>query len=516
MTTDTKPAKPPMPVKITDPIPSTLERGPIARIHWRHGLDTSLDLFHEATKKDNSPEMPAIMAETHARLLDPDSCKPIARPSPMGLATVGQLSKLPEWQNLADSCACHPSIARDAVVSMAPHIRQAIIGAGAQATDSRKLMDEAIRLRKAAEEARKAVLLTKEGKADVSTPEGREKMKAANDTARKAEGADAALQGAEMAASRIAASAKAGGGLAAALTRAADEAKETSQALNQILTAGLGSALGMGSLQAAPDDLVKLMTREVASMLRMVGALRLALRKGREAKHMSGRNKRVGRDVGGLSDMADLTSHTKAALAGAMGEDLSMLARFKLVRSRAGIHARKGAKAEKGDVLVILDQSGSMSGDRERWAGALALAVILEAREDNRLPALICYSGDVRAHMVIDSPSKMRDAMQAICAGSGGSNNEHRAFLCAAREVLPKMKEGGSRADVLLITDGQWQSSNIRGVKLPEGIKLRAVFIGGECPEGLDLASAWSLDAEEVTTTDGQNVAIKIAQTVGA
>jgi len=88
-----------------------------------------------------------------------------------------------------------------------------------------------------------------------------------------------------------------------------------------------------------------------------------------------------------------------------------------------------------------------------------------------------------------------------------------RTEACA---VLGRMPSGGEPADVLLITDGQWQASNVAGVKGLDKARLRGVFIGGAAPTlddgGAIFASTWSLRAAD---GDGSvEVALDVARTI--
>ena len=60
----------------------------------------------------------------------------------------------------------------------------------------------------------------------------------------------------------------------------------------------------------------------------------------------------------------------------------------------------------KGPVIVCVDESGSMSGDKIHTAKALALALAWVARHQRRWCALVAYSGDSGERLLAVPPGR--------------------------------------------------------------------------------------------------------------
>lgn len=488
-----------------DPAPAAIERGPVARLHWRHGLDVDPALAGTVVDTPETPvEWSALLAETHAGLLDPNGVKPLASPSPLGSSVGEALRASPSWQPIADAAQAHPLIARESVTALASVVLDALKRAGAKpATDTRRSLADLAAARAALERARAAA------KAATTPEERREALRATIEAQKAEERAAGAVATDHGVATRT------GDGIEAAegaLARVAARVEERADATHALIAA-LGSGTGVGGDAPVSDELLRLVTPNIAEMLKKVGALRAAIRSGRASRHVRGREGMIGVTTGGLDRVADLTTTALAGLAGHLGPEYAALTRLALAESRADVVEKGGGNAHHGDVVVVVDQSGSMQGAREEWARVVALAVILEARGEGRRAALVTYNGAVRASVVVDSAATFASALSALCKRSNGDNNEHAAMREASR-LLASMPHGGDPADVLMVTDGQWQAGNLADCGGIERARLRGCFIGGSAPEGADFASAWKVTDAACEGDDGATVAVSIAQTI--
>ena len=122
------------------------------------------------------------------------------------------------------------------------------------------------------------------------------------------------------------------------------------------------------------------------------------------------------------------------------------------------------APAQKGPLVVAVDGSGSMAGDRELWAKAVALTLLEIARRTRRYFRAVVFSHrpeDLRAFDLLAAPRAGLRAPPPPVADliafadyfpQGGT--DFQAPLDAAVELIeqhPKLR----RADIVLITDGQ-------------------------------------------------------------
>lgn len=112
----------------------------------------------------------------------------------------------------------------------------------------------------------------------------------------------------------------------------------------------------------------------------------------------------------------------------------------------------------KGPIVMCIDTSGSMRGDREMWSKALAVGVIEIAQLQRRDYACISFSSKANQPIVIDrdkpNPQKIIDIAEEF-SGGGTSFEEP---LQKASELIKESKF--KNADILFITDGDCSISS--------------------------------------------------------
>jgi hypothetical protein len=482
-----------------DPAPSAIERGPTARLHWRHGLGVDKALRTEVLDPTLSAEWSAVLAETHARLLDPAGVRDLASPSPVGAAVGAALENDPSWPGLVAAASLHPLVARETVAALAPLVRSAVTQAGAAKVDSRHTLQDLQAARKRLEEARQH--------ADEASDDRAEALQEAVDAGEAVERASAKHQQAAAAADGVEPAMASKTGAVAALLATAQKAVG---ALQAVMSSGLGHALGATDAAAVPDDVVELLTPEVVQMLKCVGALRASVREGRTTRHLSGREGMLGPDVGGLDRVADLMPMARAALAGHLGDEMCDLALLRLVQNRADVVEKGGGRANEGDVGLVLDQSASMRGARAMWANAVAIAILLEAQLQGRHAVLVTFGEAVIGTAIVDGPTGLRQALKLCCAASDSNGTNVPVALDAVLKGLKGLRRGGVGADCVLATDGEWNATDAD--RWPTGHaapKLHAVFLGGAAPKGTRLDHAWSVDVAD----GAADVAVAITKT---
>ena len=489
-----------------DPAPAAVERGPVARVHWRHGLDVDPALAGAVVDHPDAPaELPALLAECHADLLDPRGVRPLERPSPLGREVRAALHGHDAWATLRDAAQAHPMIAREAVCSLADVVRDACRRAGARAGDDTRasLAD----LERARERVRLATQAERDARAARDPTALREATReaiAAREAQERAEGAHARAEGiAARAGEAVEDAGLAVANIAAAATERADAA--------HAYAAAVGSGTGVGGVLPVPDDVVKALTPEVVAVLKRIGALRRALAAGRASRHVRGYEGIIGIGDGGIDRAADLTPLALASLGGYLGPHHAALTQLDLVRGQAPVVERGGGPAREGHVLLVVDQSGSTHGAPAVWIAALALTILLEARQDGRVSGLVCFDDGVSYADVVDSPASVAAALKALCSpGYGGT--DVRGALGAAEALLGRMPMSGDPADVVLITDGVWDAADAAG--FPDRARLAAVFVGGGAPPAADavLSRAWEVRAVEGADADA--LAVEIAASI--
>ena len=141
----------------------------------------------------------------------------------------------------------------------------------------------------------------------------------------------------------------------------------------------------------------------------------------------------------------------------------------------------------KGPIVIAIDESGSMSGTREIWSKACALAVLHQAKVDNRSVYVIHFAHQRQAkdtHINKFPKDQDLDIEQVIDMAEhfyngGTSFNQpfEQMMTCVDEE------EGFSRADGLFITDGECQVSqeilkNLGIFKEEKGFRLFGIHLG--------------------------------------
>jgi len=115
----------------------------------------------------------------------------------------------------------------------------------------------------------------------------------------------------------------------------------------------------------------------------------------------------------------------------------------------------------RGPLVVCLDGSGSMAGDRELWSKAVALALLEIARRQNRRARALVFSGPESPVHAFELTGKAPGGRRPVdlpkvvalaeCFPGGGT--DFKKPLQAAVEVLSESRYQGG--DVVFITDGE-------------------------------------------------------------
>lgn len=116
----------------------------------------------------------------------------------------------------------------------------------------------------------------------------------------------------------------------------------------------------------------------------------------------------------------------------------------------------------KGPVVVCLDGSSSMAGDKELWSKAVALTLLELTRRQRRPFRSICFSSGETALHVLDLATRSGGDVEAdrildLAEHFPGGGTDFEKPLDAALECLKKSRY--KKADVVFITDGECQVS---------------------------------------------------------
>ncbi len=107
---------------------------------------------------------------------------------------------------------------------------------------------------------------------------------------------------------------------------------------------------------------------------------------------------------------------------------------------------------KRGPLVIALDESGSMTGDRDIWAKAAMTALAKLAWNDRRPVKVVHFSTATRTHEL--RPGNYAGLQRAQMTFLGGGTAIGRAVTVAAQEVEAWQRHGVKGADVVLVSDG--------------------------------------------------------------
>jgi uncharacterized protein with von Willebrand factor type A (vWA) domain len=139
----------------------------------------------------------------------------------------------------------------------------------------------------------------------------------------------------------------------------------------------------------------------------------------------------------------------------------------------------------KGPMIVCLDGSSSMSGDKEIWSKAVTLTLLEIARKQRRLFRSICFSSADTPLQVVDMNPRDRYEVETktimdLAEYFPGGGTDFQKPLDAALECLQQSRF--KKGDIIFITDGECQvdpewAERFREEKEKLGFSLFSILI---------------------------------------
>jgi uncharacterized protein with von Willebrand factor type A (vWA) domain len=176
-----------------------------------------------------------------------------------------------------------------------------------------------------------------------------------------------------------------------------------------------------------------------------------------------------------------------------IGSDLERLVPTELVYPRTFFYIRlaegklllydKVLPETLGPFYVLIDKSGSMEGEKIRWAKATALALFMRARKEGREFYLRFFDG--LPHPLIRVPRRMKASdtitlLDYLARVSGGGGTDiTRAIATACDDIAIGSVKGIS--DIIVITDGEDRVSELiirRKLKAADARLITVMIIG--------------------------------------
>lgn len=160
---------------------------------------------------------------------------------------------------------------------------------------------------------------------------------------------------------------------------------------------------------------------------------------------------------------------------------------------------RGKTKASKGPLVVLIDESSSMEGQRNAWAKAVVLAISRVAKDEGRPMFVIHYSTSVYPHAL--DPNDAQQVLSTIRSFLRGGTKIGWAMQSAVTTIA---KMPG--ADAILVTDGvdhdSWSIE--KACDALDGVSARLWTVAVECR--IDESHPLRRRAAGYTTMDGRDL----------
>lgn len=152
----------------------------------------------------------------------------------------------------------------------------------------------------------------------------------------------------------------------------------------------------------------------------------------------------------------------------------------------------------RGPLVVCLDKSGSMEGQEDIWATAVALALLDIAKRQKRPFALLAFDGEVKRQDIVPVDGQLPEET-LFTACTGGTNIT--GVLARAMSVIHDSNGAMKKADVVLITDGESDTGGAPAIRhLAEELRVTVLGVGiGVSAESL---KPWCDEVHAITRLD--------------
>jgi uncharacterized protein with von Willebrand factor type A (vWA) domain len=161
-----------------------------------------------------------------------------------------------------------------------------------------------------------------------------------------------------------------------------------------------------------------------------------------------------------------------------------------------------GTEKNQGPIVVAVDESGSMSGERIVMAKAVALALLQTCINEDRAFALVRFDNSAVTWLVEDPRDVKFDELERnLQRFLGGGTNIRAAFL-ASKEAIEKL---GPNADVVLITDADGVQDEIAEWR-HETAKLHGIMLEARITEEMQAVCQSLVELDDASLTDASRI----------
>ena len=287
-----------------------------------------------------------------------------------------------------------------------------------------------------------------------------------------------------------------------AIKRTVDEIGELSETLR-----------GAGETDGDPTedntdrgDLINMMrrNRRFAKLLKIAGRMS-QMPSARPAKTQS-----EGYDATGVEESGNIAAVLPSELAN-LADSATEILLYKAIAEEKLLTVKRAGKKPmgRGDLVIALDESGSMQGDRFDLAQAMTIAAVLNMRKDNRNATVIGFGAKVRGVTAFTKYGTAKhnrtevgfnDALQQLSlrAPQGGTRID-----VAVRAAMTEIKSN-PRADLMILTDGDTNISaslvdKLNAMKKSKGLRVTVIIVGGRETPAVKAVSDNTITVAELT-----------------
>ncbi len=247
--------------------------------------------------------------------------------------------------------------------------------------------------------------------------------------------------------------------------------------IEQIL---IGNQAGVGSVLDFDDsaaEIIRLARNiDVSKLLEIIGSIPEIKSFSRRRKIRSSRG-----EIEGYEEGSDIERIVPSELAYPI-EYLYA----KIVEGKLLLYEKK-LTLSTGPIYVLMDKSGSMDGEKIKWAKATALALLIRARRERRVFAMRFFDTTPYTMIRVSRRAKLSEIVRLMDyiarIRSGGGTDITRSLITAIQDI----KNMGPKApnEIILITDGEDKIAESIIARQLKAIntKLISVMIMGENPD---------------------------------
>lgn len=495
------------PDEVLDPLALTIELtseiGAAARFAFRRSVD---DNTHELRTQAirhyaKLEEWPAFTRELFANLYDPDEVTPLppSRQSPVGVAAMRALYRQPTFPSLRESASAHRTIAAKSSAKLAALV------AAAMGLDDEDDDDEASEDPRKFEDAAEAIeeMMREAGASDEQVEEAMEGLQEAQ--------AEANSRRQRLLANLEASASSAG--MANQMQAIANEAKQAADRVQLLRGCGLGRGRSEEGDEGVDEDLLRMLENNptLVDVLKQCGRIRENAAAEGVVKTNTGAC-----DVIGVVPGDDVNRLLAEELALLDDPDLADHTLCRLLDGETLCWEMEGEdRRDRGDIILLVDKSASMSGAAIVFARALAAACLVSAVGQGRRVVLCMFGSSTTTARVDGQGAGLKDAIKALgLPASDGDTNVQAAMEDIHRRGWEELRD----PDLLLITDGIFPYTPQLQKELdrfPDGTRFNGLVVDSGWGSGnLDAHSEWISNIWRMTPGDDKQ-AVGIFNTVG-